>query len=80
MPGDDMTINIKVNPYYHLSELIVGGVPVTPVSSYLFENVTGNHRIEAIIKSNAVNISENWPNDHCRPKLNINGEVMWSGS
>lgn len=79
MYGDDISINIKVNPYYHLSELIVDGIPVVPVSSYLFENVTGNHKIEAIIESNAVNISKKWSIYHYDPKSNTNGDVVWYG-
>jgi hypothetical protein len=79
LPGDDITINIRVNPYYHLSALILDGEPVTPVSSYLFENVSGNHTIEAVFKSNEKNISEQWPISHYSPKIDPNGNVVWYG-
>jgi hypothetical protein len=77
--GDDITINIKVHPYFHLSELIVDGVPVMPTSSYLFENVNGHHKIEAIIESNAKHISEQWFLQHDPPNIDTNGNVVWHG-
>jgi hypothetical protein len=77
--GEDITIHIKVNSYFHLSELIVDGTPVIPAFSYLFTNITGNHRIEATIESNAKNISERWSMDHHDPAIDTNGNVVWYG-
>lgn len=45
--GTDQTFTITANSGYHISDVLVDGASVGAVSSYTFENVTGDHTIAA---------------------------------
>ena len=48
--GTDQTFTITANSGYHISDVLVDGASVGAVSSYTFENVTGDHTIEATFR------------------------------
>jgi hypothetical protein len=77
--GDDLTIDIQARPYHHLSKLIVDDQPVTPVASYLFENVTANHTVLAVFEINAVAISDDSAIREGSAQINADGHVVWEG-
>jgi hypothetical protein len=83
--GEDITVDIVVEPYHRLSGLVVDDGPVPPTTAYSFENVTENHTIQAIIKGNVKDIAghsaynadfykEMYPID-----INAQGHVVWTG-
>ena len=45
--GKDQLFVIKANPGYSVSDVIVDGVSIDPVSTYTFVNVSSNHSIQA---------------------------------
>jgi hypothetical protein len=76
--GEDITVDILVKPYHHLSGLMVDGSPVSPATVSTFENVTDNHTIQAIIKSNAKIISgDTIYSDLKGLQINSQGHVVW---
>ncbi len=48
--GDSRTFSIRPNRWYRISNVIVDGVGVGPVSTYTFRNVTANHTIGATFR------------------------------
>jgi methionine-rich copper-binding protein CopC len=78
--GEDITVDILIKPYHHLSGLIVDGVPVPPATDHTFEKVTENHTVQAIIKSNAKNIAGNCTDfGYESMQINAHGHVVWQG-
>jgi len=49
--GNDMTFTIAPNPNYSILDVLVDGQSVGAVNTYMFTNVTANHRIEAIFSA-----------------------------
>lgn len=52
--GDDQTFTITPNEGYEVADVLVDGSSVGAVSTYTFENVTGNHSISATFKPKVV--------------------------
>lgn len=52
--GDDQTFTITPNEGYEVADVLVDGSSVGPVSTYTFENVTGNHSISVTFKPKVV--------------------------
>lgn len=52
--GDDQTFTITPNEGYEVADVLVDGSSVGAVSTYTFENVTGNHTISATFKPKVV--------------------------
>ena len=52
--GDDQTFTITPNEDYEVADVLVDGSSVGAVSTYTFENVTGNHTISATFKPKVV--------------------------
>lgn len=50
--GEDRTFAITPESGYKISDLRVDGASIEPVDRYTFENVTGNHTIEAVFVEN----------------------------
>jgi hypothetical protein len=48
--GDNQTFTITANNGYRISDVLVDGQSVGAVSTYTFENVTGDHTIEATFR------------------------------
>ena len=48
--GNDQTFTITANNGYRISDVLVDGQSVGAVSTYTFENVTGDHTIEATFR------------------------------
>ncbi len=51
--GDSLTYTITPDDGYHVKDVTVDGESVGALSSYTFENVTGNHEISAEFEANA---------------------------
>lgn len=45
--GESQTFRMKADRHHHVSDVIVDGVSVGPVTSYTFSNVTASHVVEA---------------------------------
>lgn len=52
--GDDQTFTITPNEGYEVADVLVDGSSVGAVSTYTFENVTGNHTISVTFKPKVV--------------------------
>jgi len=60
--GANQTFTITPAPHYHVIQLAVDGFQVTPVTSYLFANVTRNHTISATFAIDTYRITASaWP-------------------
>lgn len=51
LSNESKTFNISANTGFSLDSLIVDGIPIAPVSSYSFNNISANHTIRASFKS-----------------------------
>ena len=55
--GGDQTFTITPDANYHVTDVLVDGQSVGPVSSYTFNNVTAPHAIEALFQADVFTIS-----------------------
>jgi hypothetical protein len=69
--GSNATYTITPAACYHISNVIVDGLPVGPVSGYTFNSLAGNHTINATFAINQYSITAN---------PGLNGSITPSGS
>ncbi|MGQ9608388.1 MAG: InlB B-repeat-containing protein, partial [bacterium] len=74
--GSDQVFNIIPNLGYTISNVFIDGMPVGPVSSYVFESVNSDHTIRAIFEMETFTITA-MSDPH--GKINPSGQVKVKG-
>jgi hypothetical protein len=61
--GGNQSFSITPNSSYHIADVLVDGISVGPVESYIFSNIISNHTISVIFAANVTGNVARWTMD-----------------